>query len=402
MCDIFSKFEKLSKNDTETMGLKTGGRSAVPTKENEERSRLAILAEKMRRTEEERDEDIRSVKHEADQNDLNLKLSMRHSKIETIETEKKPMMAPEDERHEKTNGEGKNRKRKRTIHLEKDDFIDGDEVEISPESEEERKWDEFEEELDEAVRRKTRGGTEYEPTHPYCDDQEILDKIFQILERCPKKWEHFLSLTSDGPLGEDLFPNDSITKKVQKKSKSPNKNHTRNLSRRRIQKPLQNKIRPNNNPKKSKTRPKRTPKHTPKENDLATKKTQKSSKFNNKNHARNLCRRRTRRHYQKKIRVKNNQTKKKTHLKRTIAIQDDTTYSLSRIQKKKKPTIIVNEQRMKRNRRFKCICEKWWFRWWSRWKFRWRLLWWTYRTREKQPFGTIWNSINFPFRSQKR
>ena len=282
------------------MGLETGGRRAVPTKDNEERSRLAIPAEKTRRTEGEREEDVRSVKHEADQNVLNLKLSMGHSKIKTIETEKKPMMAPEDERHEKTNGEGKNRKRKRTIHLEKDDFIDGDEVEISPESEEERKWDEFEEELDEAVRRKTRGGTEYEPTHPYCDDQEILDKIFQILERCPRKWEHFLSLTSDGPLGEDLFPNDSITKKVQKKSKSPNKNHTRNLSRRRIQKPLQNKIRPNNNPKKSKTRPKRTPKHTPKENDLATKKTQKSSKFNNKNHARNLCRRRTRRHYQKK------------------------------------------------------------------------------------------------------
>ena len=100
MCDIFSEFEKLSQNDTEAMELKTGGWSAVPTKENDDRSGPELFAEIMRRLEEEREENIRSVKHEADQNDSNSKLSLRHSKHEKVETEKKPMMARDDEKNQ--------------------------------------------------------------------------------------------------------------------------------------------------------------------------------------------------------------------------------------------------------------------------------------------------------------
>ena len=87
----------MPKNDTETMGLKTGGRSAVPTKENEERSRLSILAEKMRRIREENEEHVRSEKREANQKEIKSRLSMGHSKSEKVETEKKPMMAHDDE-----------------------------------------------------------------------------------------------------------------------------------------------------------------------------------------------------------------------------------------------------------------------------------------------------------------
>ena len=106
-------------------------------------------------------------------------------------------MAYENENNVKNNGERKNRKRKRKIYLEKGDFIDAphrDELEISPESKEEIKMRKHEEELDEAVRRKTRGDIEYEPKHPYCDDQDIIENIYQILERSPRRWEHFYPL----------------------------------------------------------------------------------------------------------------------------------------------------------------------------------------------------------------
>ena len=76
------------------MGLETGGRRAVPTKDNEERSRLAIPAEKTRRTEGEREEDVLFEHHAANQKERNLKLSKGHSKTKE---EKKPMMKHEDD-----------------------------------------------------------------------------------------------------------------------------------------------------------------------------------------------------------------------------------------------------------------------------------------------------------------
>ena len=100
MCDKFRKIEKVTENCTETMGLETGGRRAVPMNINEVRSQLERLAEKWRRTDEERDKDVRSVKHEADQNELNSTLSLRHSKYEKVEAERKPMMARDDEKNQ--------------------------------------------------------------------------------------------------------------------------------------------------------------------------------------------------------------------------------------------------------------------------------------------------------------
>ena len=345
----------MTENGTETMGLETGGRRAVPMNINEVRSQLERLAEKWRRTDEERDKDVRSVNHEADQNELNSTLSLRHSKHETVEAEKKPMMAHDDEKNQ-------------------------DEICGNRENEED----------------------EFNSIH-----QKILDTIetmasdYRKFEEERKIMNASMIETIKNHVNAWKLQNIHATKKVKKKSKSPNKNHTRNLSRRRTQHQLQKKIRLNNNPKKSKTRSKRTPKLTLKENYFATKKSQKSSKSTNKHRIRNLFRRRTRRQDQKRIRAKNNQTKTKTRSKRTIASQYDMTNSLSQIQKKKKLTTKINEQRIKKNRRFEYICAKWWFRWWSRWKFRWRLLWWTYRIREKQLFGKIWISINSPFRSQK-
>ena len=80
------------------MGLKTGGQSAVPTKENKERTRLAIHAEKTRQIEMKIDENAAAEKHEAEENYSKTILSKDQSKIES---EKKPMKIQEEEK--KTN-----------------------------------------------------------------------------------------------------------------------------------------------------------------------------------------------------------------------------------------------------------------------------------------------------------
>ena len=97
LCDIFRKFEKLTENGTETMGLETGGRSAAPTKKNKRRSPLAIHDERIRRTEIEIEENAAAEKHEREQNYLQTMLSKTHSNIK--KDEKKPMMLHEDNRN---------------------------------------------------------------------------------------------------------------------------------------------------------------------------------------------------------------------------------------------------------------------------------------------------------------
>ena len=166
------------------MGLETGGRRAVPTKDNEERSQLEPFAEIMRRIEEVREEDVRSVNHEADQNELNSTLSLRHSKHETVEAEKKPMMAHDDEKNQ-------------------------NEICGNRENEED----------------------EFNSNH-----QRILDTI-ETMARNSRKYEEESKImnalmieTIKNHVNAWKLKNIHATKKVKEKSKPPNKSHTRNLS----------------------------------------------------------------------------------------------------------------------------------------------------------------------------
>ena len=169
------------------MGLKTGGQSAVPTKGNEDISQLAILREKMRRSREEFEEYVRSEKHEANQKEMKSKLSTRHSKSEKVETEKKPMMAHDDE------------KKKNEI-----DNHDNDEDEFTKNHQK----------ISDTIER-----SQTENAH-----QQLLAAM-----------KEYIKTSHD--LRTDLIQlmNIHATKKLQKIPKSPKKNHTRNLSRRRIQ-----------------------------------------------------------------------------------------------------------------------------------------------------------------------
>ena len=186
----------MTENGTETMGLETGGRRAVPTKDNEERSQLELLAEIMRRIEKVREEDVRSVNHEADQNELNSTLSLRHSKHEKVETEKKPMMAHDDEKNQ-------------------------NEICGNHENEED----------------------EFNSNHQRIfDTMDTMDRNFRKYEDESNIIHALMIENIKNHINAWKLKNIHATKKVKKKSKSPNKNHTRNLSRRRTQKHLQKKF----------------------------------------------------------------------------------------------------------------------------------------------------------------